>query len=327
MRRRFSKMCRRFSSAFERVTMGSFAAAHVLTHRDSWSFSYTKEWSIGIYAGDSPLDIAPSPNVRNPVLTPSDVTDVEASAVADPFIIRRNGEWYMFFEVIRRDTDRGDIGLATSHDGFAWQYERTVLSEPFHLSYPLVCEWNGEVYMIPETSWTDSIRLYRATRFPYEWAYCQTLMRLKGVCDATPFVHENLWWLFTSVPSHDVLRLFYSNTLTGPWLEHPRSPIVKANRRIARPGGRVLVFDGRIIRLAQDAYPTYGTALRAFEILGLSTTAYQERQVVPSPLLRATGIGWNRGGMHHADLQQMDGDYWLGAVDGFARHLALRIHF
>jgi len=321
------KIRAKFSSAMECLTIGSFAVAHILTHRDSLSLGYRKEWSIGLYVGDSPFDIAPSPNVPNPVLTPGDVTDVTASAVADPFMIRRNGQWYMFFEVIRRDTDRGDIGLATSSDGFTWQYERIVLSEPFHLSYPLVCEWNGEVYMIPETSWKDSVRLYKATKFPYEWTFQETLMTLKGVCDATPFYYDGTWWLFTSVASHDILRLFYSNELTGPWQEHPLSPIVNGNRRTARPGGRVLVLDDRIIRFAQDAFPTYGTALRAFEIVELSRTAYQERQIAPIPLLRGTGRGWNRSGMHHADMHQTDANRWIAAVDGFFRRLTLGLTF
>ena len=44
------------------------------------------EWSIGVYVGDSPLDVSPAAGITNPVLTSDDVTDVSASFVADTFM-------------------------------------------------------------------------------------------------------------------------------------------------------------------------------------------------------------------------------------------------
>lgn len=279
------------SSMFRCVAMGWAAFLQILTHRDSASLNYNKQWAIAIYSGDSPLRIVPSPAADNPVLTARDVTDVRASSVADPFMIRRGQQWYMFFEVIREDNGLGEIGLATSCDGLAWQYQQIVLSESFHLSYPLICEWNGELYMIPETSWKNSVRLYKAAEFPYGWTFHKLLMTLEGTTDATPFLYRDTWWLFASVPSHDILRLFCSHDLTGPWQEHPRSPIIKGNRRAARPGGRPVIFDNRVFRFAQDAFPTYGTALRVFEILEISHTTYKEREVYSQPIVRGTGKG------------------------------------
>src|SRR5215467_12705552 len=53
-------------------------------------------WSIGILRGTGPLDLrAPVPE-DNPVLGYAAVTDVVASFVADPFLIRHDGAWYMF---------------------------------------------------------------------------------------------------------------------------------------------------------------------------------------------------------------------------------------
>ncbi len=70
------------------------------------------------------------------MLTFRDVTDAPAWFVADPFMIRRNDQWAMYFEVFRADTRRGEIGLATSRDGRTWAYREIVLREPFHLSFP-----------------------------------------------------------------------------------------------------------------------------------------------------------------------------------------------
>src|SRR6185295_15737975 len=84
------------------------------------------EWSIGIYFGRSPLDLFPPENVHNPILTANDVTDVRAGFVADPFMIRFEDTWHMFFEVKNRESRRGEIGLATSKDGIQWSYEQIV---------------------------------------------------------------------------------------------------------------------------------------------------------------------------------------------------------
>src|SRR3954468_4215816 len=119
-------------------------------------------WSIGIYSGDSPFALRPMPQARNPVLTPNEVSDVTAAFVADPFMIRSDGEWYLFFEVMNSVTGKGEIGLAQSVDGVSWEYQQIVLSEDFHLSYPYVFEWNGSHYMIPETLSRGVVSLYRA---------------------------------------------------------------------------------------------------------------------------------------------------------------------
>src|SRR5688572_24477234 len=104
--------------------------------RKDGSWHMEQEWSIGIYVGKSPLDLKPPSDLRNPVLTRHEVTDVRALFVADPFMVSVNGLWYMFFELWNRDSRKGEIGLATSVDGAQWSYQRVVLAEPFHLSYP-----------------------------------------------------------------------------------------------------------------------------------------------------------------------------------------------
>ena len=91
-------------------------------------------WSIGRYAGPTSLELRPDPEVANPVLTAADMRDVPASFVADPFLIRSGGLWYLFFEVMHPSTGRGVIGLATSEDAAHWTYRGVVLEEPFHLS-------------------------------------------------------------------------------------------------------------------------------------------------------------------------------------------------
>lgn len=272
-------------------------------------------WSIAIYEGSTVWDLAPQGSIANPVIIPEMVTDTDALLVADPFMMRRDGVWYLFFEVLRRSDKRGVIAHATSDDGRTWRYGGVVLEESFHLSYPQVFEWKGEVYMVPESSADLSVNLYRAARFPGAWERVATLLTGYAFADATLFRHHDHWWMFVSTNVNDVLNLYHSAHLDRGWQPHPLNPVVKQNAHHARPAGRVIEADGRLYRFAQDCAPEYGTGVFAFEITSLSTLDYSERIVFPEPLLTRSGAGWNSHGMHHIDAHPHEGR-WIAAVDG-----------
>jgi hypothetical protein len=272
-------------------------------------------FSIGVYGGLSPLQLAPVGD--NPVLTRDDVSDVVASYVADPFLLRADGVWHMFFEVWNWRANKGEIGHATSEDGLEWRYHQVVLADEFHLSYPYVFEWEGERWLVPESFQAGGVRLYRADPFPSRWTLEATLLEAPYIVDASPFRFGERWWLFAEAsPDHDTLRLYQADDLRGPWSEHPRSPVVRGDPSRSRPGGRVLVDGGRVIRFAQDCSRVYGELVRAFEVTELTESTYEEREL-PGPVLTVSGVGWNARGMHHLDAQRGPDGRWLAAVDGW----------
>ena len=274
-------------------------------------------WSIGIYGGDSPFHLDALPGANNPVLTRDHISDVSAAFVADPFMIFVDNVWHMFFEVLNQKSKKGEIGLATSDNGHEWVYRQIVLREPFHLSYPYVFEWNGEYYMTPETLGANAVSLYKAIDFPLRWSCVGHLIQGPWA-DPSVFRYDGKWWMFgCSTPyQHDTLRLYFAEEISGAWREHPASPIIQSNRCNARPAGRVLFIDGSIIRFAQDCMPRYGTQLRAFEISKLTAKRYAEQENRNSPVLGASGAGWNCFGMHHLDAHLLEGARWIACVDG-----------
>lgn len=277
-------------------------------------------WSIGIYCGKSALRMTPWGEAPNPVLAAEHVSDVDASFLADPFMVRFGQLWYMFFEIMNRTRDCGEIGLATSPDCTTWQYRKVVLREPYHLSYPCVFQSRGEFWMIPETLGAAAIRLYRADPFPDRWVFVSELVR-GSFADSTIVRFQNKWWIFTcpNPYGHDALSLYMADKLTGAWREHPQSPLIVGDRRKARPGGRVIVNGDKIIRYAQDCVPTYGSRVRAFEILELNPTRYREKEAAGSPILAPDGPDWNACGMHHIDPHP-SGAGWIACVDGLHRN-------
>ena len=274
-------------------------------------------WSIGIYSGETLFDLRGANGTENPVISAADISDVRAEFVADPFMIKADETWHMFFEVLLEGVEKGEIGWATSNDGLRWNYRQIVLKESFHLSYPYVFYLDGSYYIVPETGEASSIRLYKADPFPNRWTFIGEI--LEGVwMDPSIFFFDGWCWMFAS-PAYGRLDLFYAESIDGPWRGHSMNPIVEGDIRIARPGGRVLVLGDKVIRFTQDGYPEYGTQVRAFEISELTTTAYSEREL-PGPILSPGNQTWNRLGMHHVDPHWVDGR-WLACVDGWRNEL------
>lgn len=271
------------------------------------------KWSIAIYKG--PMPFALKPLGRDvPAIAPETVSDIDCRTVADPFLLLRADGWYMFFEALNGAVNRGEIALATSANGTEWKYSGIVLRESFHLSYPHVFEHQGTVYMIPETRQAASIRLYAATAFPDQWRLVSVLASGQ-YADSTIFFHEGKWWIFAQ-RGLDEMRLFHSESLESGWTEHVGNPFWAANRTYCRPGGRVICFEDKLYRFAQDGVDTYGNNLRALQIRRLSETAFEETEIPSGPVLRPSMRGWNAMGMHHLDAVNIGPREWLGAVDG-----------
>ena len=285
-------------------------------------------FSIGIFVGNDPFHLHETGQIVNPVLTPDDITNVDSEFVADPFMIYANKHWYLFFEVMNKKSGQGDLGFATSDDAIKWKYQKIILDEPFHLSYPDVFFDGKDFYMIPETGVTKSVRLYKATDFPSQWKFEKTLMKGLNFLDPTIFKYKNKWWLFieTNPKGAGTLRLYYSDDIHGPWKEHPKSPIVKDDANISRPGGRVIFFNNKIFRVAQDDWPTYGNQLRIFEIDRLTTSEYNEHELHDIPVFGPKNSNkqvkiphWRSEGMHQLDAHKISNGNWIACVDGVTR--------
>ncbi len=272
-------------------------------------------WAIGIYSGSSPFDLKDPSNIKNPVLTASDVTDIEAAFVADPFCVSYKGRYYMFFEVFNKKSLQGDIGYAVSKDFVHWTYRKVILDEPFHLSYPYVFSYNGEFYMVPECHRSLSVRLYRATRFPDEWKYVATLASGYHYSDPDIFFYNNRWWLLVSGPYKDAAYMFFSDNLLQGWTPCSSNPVIAFDPHRARNGGRIFRYKGRTFRVAQDCSKYYGQSTYAYEIVKVTPRQYIESLYSEKPLTKNSERGWNAVRMHHVDLIEINGK-WYACVDG-----------
>ena len=275
------------------------------------------QWSIGInlltYDKNSGFKLVDLPGVKNPILTYQDITDQKAEFVADPFIVKEDNKLYVFFET--KNIEKGVISLAESDDGIKWAYKGTVLHEPFHLSFPNVFKFNDKYYMVPESGRNKDIRLYQSFNFPYDWRLAKVLIKGKGFVDPTIFSYQKKWWILTTEGNY-LLRLYYADDLMGNWTEHPKSPVVKNNPNTGRLGGNIIKIDNRIIRIAQDCFPTYGNSIRVFEITTLTDHEYKEKELRTFPQIKILKTGWNQDGIHTFSTCEINKDEWLVCMDG-----------
>ncbi len=205
---------------------------------------------------------------------------------ADPHILKRQGRYHVFIEEMLFAENKGFISVLEIGEDGHYSQPVKVLERPYHLSYPQVFEWRGELYMLPETSANRTIELYRCERFPDRWRLQRVLMDDIDAVDAS-LLHENgRWWLFCAIKPHpaasenDELHLFHSDDLlTGDWKPHPRNPVV-SDVRYARPAGKPYRHLGRRIRPSQNCAGIYGHGFNLNVITQLDENRYREEPLV-----------------------------------------------
>jgi hypothetical protein len=202
---------------------------------------------------------------------------------ADPFLFRREGRRYVFFEDYDSRSGRAEIRYLEIDEHGRHCSPRLALRQDCHLSYPFVFAEGDDVYMLPETAGHRTVELYRAARFPDEWTLERVLLSDVTATDATLLRHEGRWWLFVALATDggrpvDELCLFSSDSLHGEWEPHPLNPVV-SDVRSARPAGRIFSRSGQLIRPAQDCSEAYGGRLVFNRIDVLSPTEYREAPI------------------------------------------------
>ncbi|MBO4899425.1 MAG: hypothetical protein J5509_03980 [Lachnospiraceae bacterium] len=105
---------------------------------------------------------------------------------ADPLIISHDGREIVFMERVDRETGIGAIVYSDITDG-TWHEPVAVIEEKFHMSFPMCFEWNGSLYMIPETEMDNAINLYRCASFPDKWEKCGRFLDGMKLVDTVVF--------------------------------------------------------------------------------------------------------------------------------------------
>lgn len=191
---------------------------------------------------------------------------------ADPFLFTYNGIDYLFFEDC--DYQKGQISYVVVEEGKIKTAPRVALKTRGHLSFPLLFEDKGTIYLLPETYASQEVALYRSVHFPERWVKDRVLLGGDRFSDPILFQHGGYYWLFVAVKK-DRLRIYYATDLEAPFFPHPVNQLDIEGRN----AGGVFWKEGKLIRPTMDCRLRYGRAIVFKEILILTTTEFEEREV------------------------------------------------
>lgn len=102
--------------------------------------------------------------------------------MADPLLFTHKGKDWLYVELFHKANHRGCI--AVIDPGSQEKVPRIIITEPYHMSFPMVFEWNDAYFMIPETSENRSLNLYKSIHMPYEWELVKSFPVEMGIVDS-----------------------------------------------------------------------------------------------------------------------------------------------
>jgi hypothetical protein len=204
---------------------------------------------------------------------------------ADPFVVKRDGGYYIFVEEMPYATMTGHLAvIEIDHEGNVIKSTK-ILDTGSHLSYPNIFKEDDNWYMIPESGASRKISLYKATNFPYEWELDKHLMEDVKSADTTLLKKDGKWWMFVNIDEdqntllYNELFLFSADDFRShEWKPHPQNPIV-SNVASSRPAGKIIEKNGKLIRPSQKSSLRYGHGTYFNEIEILNEKEYREKEV------------------------------------------------
>ena len=200
------------------------------------------------------------------------IVPVDNGWIADPFLFENNGEHFLFVEYVKKD--KGEIAYYKFINDKP-VFQKVIISETYHLSYPCIFTYNNAIYMIPESADNYSIDLYKAIDFPEKWEKKCQLIKGKFY-DSTYLNYDgnNFIFSYTHVNGKYSLCVFLlENDLQGVTQIAEKT----YNKNIGRPAGAVFLENGKLMRPAQDCSRKYGERVLINSIIALEHDKYIEQ--------------------------------------------------
>lgn len=224
------------------------------------------------------------------------------SYYADPFIYDYNNTTYVFYEKFIYDKNLGEIYCSKLINDNLIQEKKIFLDNYKHYSYPYIFNFNGEIFMIPETSSQNELQIWKCINFPYKWELYHKVLIGKKIIDSSILFDENKKiWLFTNIDEGycedhvSCLYIYYlGECLKNEPISHIQNP-VKIDCSSSRGAGQIYVENKKLIRPSQiNIKGIYGYGLNINYIETLNLNEFSEKT-----LEKIFPIGQFKIGIHH----------------------------
>lgn len=194
---------------------------------------------------------------------------------ADSFPFVENGREYIFVEIMDDNNgEKGTIGVIDLQDnkGFV-----EIINEPFHMSFPNVFKYKNNIYMMPETSESNQLRLYKSEKFPYKWKLQSVLYDGIAVVD-TVFVKTEednvIYAIGQKIPEkNNVMFKIDTNTWKAKLVPLIGDYVDK------RPAGNFIQYKDGIYHALQECGRVYGEYLHLCKLDYFDGEMFRETEI------------------------------------------------
>ena len=204
--------------------------------------------------------------------------------LADPFVATREGRTCVFVEDYSYSASKGRITAFELGEPEPRELG-VALEEDFHLSFPFLFEYQGALFMCPESGAARQIRIYRCVQFPLQWQLERIAMSAVSAVDSMIFPHGGLWWLLTNLSEgaavdHSAeLHVFSArDPLNDQWQPHPRNP-VRNDPLFGRNAGLLRQRDGLVRVCQSQGFCSYGAGANLMRIVRLDREEFVEQPI------------------------------------------------
>ena len=249
---------------------------------------------------------------------------------ADPFVCNDGGREYIFVEMMNHYNVYGQISVAPIEDGKIGDFH-VVISEPFHMSFPNVFQWEGEWYMLPEVYMTGQVRLYRAEEFPDRWVLDSVLMEGAELVDHA-LLPTDYGFCVVSYDTSDKRNMRSRAFRLDMGRRHMEEIFPEGNWCRERPGGTFYQKDGEWRHVIQDCEKTYGDFLYVYRVKEFSEERFSE-ELVREVHMGDVEVAPDNGKLEHihtynrdSRYETIDFRYWKFYPDKFFLHKWQRVY-
>lgn len=195
---------------------------------------------------------------------------------ADPFLLERNNEAYIFFEYT--DIKKYKSVLAVKRIYPSIGDVHVIFEFDVHTSYPCIFYSKDNLYIIPETASNSTLQLLKCIEWPYKWEkICDLATNFKCV-DTTPLFLNDSIYLVTYYRADSGFNLYGCKfDIENLKIESPRI-LKNYYQNIGRPGGHFINVNGNIIRIVQPATKFYGEQIDFYRI-NFNEVDYSEEKI------------------------------------------------
>lgn len=174
---------------------------------------------------------------------------------ADPFLFVAK-EKYLFVEAFKKSKELGQVGYLSSADGYK---KLSILIEGNrHYSFPNVFKINGQIYMLPESSESHGVYLYRFDAFPNKLTLVKELVH--GDFVDTALVTVNGYKAILLSYTSDSHKL-YQIDVDFKSLESTYKLLLDDKEKQLRPAGNAYTSNGKIYIPLQNCKDKYGESV------------------------------------------------------------------